>query len=143
MEDEPVVVIVVLMLTYLNLIFFLGEFHHLGRKIPIYLLAFLITWVPALATNIAETLHVHHSDALFVGEILTSLLLPLTGFLNSIVYGWDRHLVEKLRVHLTDGYCQCFWNRGRARLLVDQEDSYSKQIAEDSESSVPSYNAFS
>jgi hypothetical protein len=70
----------------------------LSRRVPFYILAFVICWGPPLISNFSEVVTSESSMYLFVAEMFSALLLPLTGWLNSIVYGWNRLLLEQFKL---------------------------------------------
>jgi len=69
-----------------------------------YLLAFFVTWIPVFVAQILQKTTHTASVPMFVFTAISSLLVPLTGFLDSIIYGWDK----KLR----DVIVRCFRGRG-------------------------------
>lgn len=81
-----------------------------------YLLAFLITWIPLAVLQIMETVDSTRSAPMFVFTVISASLVPLTGFLDSIIYGWDRTLWESLVACLTCSRRRR--NRSRSRALL-------------------------
>jgi len=84
-----------------------GRAFKLETKVPAYILSFIICWGPALATNVVEAIDTSPTTPRFYLECMTAFLLPLTGWLNSIVYGWSRELHEQLFAHLRSLCCSC------------------------------------
>jgi hypothetical protein len=81
-------------------------------RITGYLISFLVVWIPGVAVQILGAIDLDPSMPFFVVTVIGSLLLPFNGFLDSLVYGWNRQLLEELRVHCYRN-CWCFgWGRG-------------------------------
>jgi hypothetical protein len=66
--------------------------------------------------QIMETMDSTPSVPMFVFTVISASLVPLTGFLDSIIYGWDRKLWESLVACLTCGRRRR--NRSRSRALL-------------------------
>ncbi len=75
---------------------------------------------------------------MFVAELVTSFLLPLTGWFNSIVYGWNRQLLEQVYLHSCKMCCSCSLDRWKKKkqqstgvVKFGQNDEDSVQLIED------------
>ncbi|KAL6044437.1 hypothetical protein QOT17_023347 [Balamuthia mandrillaris] len=53
-----------------------------------YMLVFILSWGPEIILNIVLLAGVQNTTVTFPMTLVCSLLWPLSGFLNSIVYGW-------------------------------------------------------
>lgn len=118
------VIYAVVVYRYLNMLKLSGIYHteqgqsfKLEMKVPAYILSFIICWGPALATNMVEAFDVGETKPRFYAECMTALLLPLTGWLNSIVYGWSKELHRQLYAQIVSFCCSC------PRLLASQEET--------------------
>jgi hypothetical protein len=72
------------------------KFSYLKLQVARYLLAFAVCWIIVPVTDILAPFK-PPLDVSFVLIAILSFTLPLNGFLNSIVYGLDRPLLEHLK----------------------------------------------
>jgi len=57
-----------------------------------YLLAFLVTWTPVAISETLQQLWDKPTTIVVAFTVMSSFLVPLTGFLDSIIYGWDGNM---------------------------------------------------
>lgn len=81
-----------------------------------YLLAFVVSWLAPLISNLIEVAGVENDNYYvnFSLNILTSITMPLTGFLNSMVYGWNIYTMKKAYATLLYGIFCCGYCRACA-----------------------------